>query len=82
MIFACGHSVCSWCLSSFLQSHQSSFKCPEDNTTIMLSQNGIEDFPINMVLLNLITGNGIKDSVLVGNEISEDLLIQSTLGQA
>jgi len=53
MLYACGHSICSSCLRSFIQNRKSFF-CVEDQTEISLTDAKFESFPPNLVLLNML----------------------------
>jgi hypothetical protein len=53
MLYACGHSICSFCLRSFIEKRKSFF-CVEDHAMISLTDAKFESFPPNIVLLNML----------------------------
>jgi len=63
MLYACGHSICSSCLRSFLENRQSFF-CVEDHMKINLTDAKFESFPPNIVLLNMLKDTQKRMSTL------------------
>lgn len=53
MIHSCGHSICTACMTSFVES-QAIVKCPEDHMTVSLVGKSVDDFKLNLVLMNIL----------------------------
>ena len=53
ILFTCGHSICTACLSDFLSS-KDFFHCPEDQTRISLVDASLDSFPANKALMDVL----------------------------
>lgn len=76
MIPSCGHTICSLCVQSFLDSPETlnEFICPEDKVPIQIQGKDLNSFPKNVILIRLVE----RKRTLANGTFAEDIKSTST----